>query len=217
MLDRGFQRSDLFRCLIIIMTIVLSVSLAQAQRPPRPAKPTATQVTHDSITIAWDDAPNALFYLVFLKGEGWSDALNRSSHIFTGLRSKKKYTIRIRYIEKDSFALSKYSGKLTVKTKKNIPPAPILSIDIRATLIDSRLKPGNKAFVFDFSPTPGAAEYQFYQTGGHPMLFLKSPADLDALELVRAPGETVAIFLDAFDADGNKIAAGSVTVTFPTN
>jgi len=37
------------------------------------------------------------------------------------------------------------------------------------------------------------------------------------LELIKGLGEAVTNFLDAFDADGEKIPAGSITVTFPAN
>lgn len=207
------------RWLIALIAIALFGALAQAQELPRVEGLHATAFTHDSITVSWDAMPGAKFYLLFLKGQGWEFATVGTSFTFTGLKPEKKYNIRVRYLDEAANAFGKMSRKISVRTKKYIPPAPalpVVDISIQASWVDSCYEPVSQGYAFDFDQVPNAVEYHIQIQAG-PKNVIDSPDWFKCIRFVPDPGVTLTIHVDAVNASGDNIASGSISVTNPAN
>ena len=192
--------------LLIVLLIIFGHGFSQAQQPNRPEGLTATQVTHDSITVSWNAVPGAPSYLAGIKGHDWQIVYGgATSYTFTGLQPKSNYRIRVKFYDMSTHQYSRSSERLKVKTLRFVPA----KIDIRATLVDSAIMPGRKAYTFDIDPVPGAASYHLGNG------IFQSPAQLGTVELILGPGESRSVKISAHDAAGKVIAHGRQRVKFP--
>ena len=207
--------------LFVICALLCGAGLAQAQNSPRVTGLKATAITHDSITVTWNQPSEPVFlYDFFLKGDN-RDFLaggGATEYTFTGLKPEKKYNIRVRYLPNDQTkGANKWSKKISVSTGAYIPPPtpPVANISVSAELEDGCYLDGRHHYYFDFDPVANAAEYQIRIDVGSPGLWnvASSHDAYDCVGFMPASGATLTFRVRAYDADGNRIAEGSASVS----
>ncbi len=141
--------------LVLSITILLSISLAQAQSLASPTNLRARDVSHDSITVGWKTVRGAASYEVWLKGAGWTAASKKRKHTFQGLQPNRIYTIRVRAVD-DQGNAGANSKRIKVSTKnigQTIQSPPTQVDNLRAT------QTTHKSVSLAWDAVPGAVDY----------------------------------------------------------